>query len=146
MYLKQADLFWGLSQDFIRHLTAEATKQTFLPGEMVFCADDSADFFYVLIQGKIRLIVGQSGQRVYISDQIGEAFGWSALIGRGQYTATCICDQTAVLLRFDKGHVLRLLNQDPESAAVFYKHLAGALGDRLLHLYQTVQQTGSENP
>ena len=139
MYLKQADLFWGLSQDFIRHLTAEATKQTFLPGDKVFCVDDPADYFYVLIQGKIRLLVGQSGQGAYISDQIGEAFGWSALIGREKYSATCICDQTAVLLRFDKGHVLRLLDQDMESAAIFFKHLAGALGNRLLHLYQTVK-------
>jgi CRP-like cAMP-binding protein len=139
MYLKQADLFWGLSQDFIRHLTAEATKQTFLPGDKVFCVDDPADYFYVLIQGKIRLLVGQSGQGVYISDQIGEAFGWSALIGRDKYSATCICDQTAVLLRFDKDHVLRLLDQAMESAAIFFKHLAGALGNRLLHLYQTVK-------
>jgi CRP-like cAMP-binding protein len=139
MYLKQADLFWGLSQDFIRHLTAEATKQTFLPGDKVFCVDDPADYFYVLIQGKIRLLVGQSGQGAYISDQIGEAFGWSALIGREKYSATCICDQTAVLLRFDKDHVLRLLDQDMESAAIFFKHLAGALGNRLLHLYQTVK-------
>ena len=139
MYLKQADLFWGLSQDFIRHLTAEATKQTFLPGDKVFCVGDPADYFYVLIQGKIRLLVGQSGHGVYISDQIGEAFGWSALIGREKYSATCICDQTAVLLRFDKGHVLRLLDQDAESAAIFFKHLAGALGNRLLHLYQTVK-------
>ncbi len=139
MYLKQADLFWGLSQDFIRHLTAEATKQSFMPGEQVFCADDPADFFYVLIQGKIRLMLGQSGQWVYVGDQTGEAFGWSALIGRGKYSATCICDQSAVLLRFDKAHVLHLLDQDPESAVIFYKHLAGALGDRLLHLYQTVK-------
>jgi CRP-like cAMP-binding protein len=139
MYLKQADLFWGLSQNFIRNLTAEATKQTFLPGDKVFCVDDPADHFYVLIQGKIRLMVGQSGQGVYIGDQTGEAFGWSALIGRDKYSATCICDQASVLLRFDKGHVLRLLDQDSESAAIFFKHLAGALGDRLLHLYQTVK-------
>jgi CRP-like cAMP-binding protein len=139
MYLKQSDLFWGLSQNFIRSLTSEATKQTFLPGDKIFCVDDPADFFYVLIQGKIRLMVGQPGQGVYISDQIGEAFGWSALIGRDKYSASCICDQTAVLLKFDKGHVLRLLDQDTESAAIFFKHLAGALGDRLLHLYQTVK-------
>lgn len=139
MYLKQADLFWGLSQDFIRHLTAEATKQSFLQGDRVFCAEDPADYFYVLIRGQIRLLVGPTDQRVYISDQIGEAFGWSALIGRGTYSATCICDQSAVLLRFDKAHVLRLLDQDPVSAAIFYKHLAGALGDRLLHLYQSVK-------
>jgi CRP-like cAMP-binding protein len=140
MYLKQADLFWGLSQQFIQALTSEATKQTFQPGDIVFRLDDPADFFYVLIQGKIRLAVGQAGQGVYVSDRTGEAFGWSSLIGREKYSATCICDQAAVLLMFEKGHILRLLNRDAESASIFFKHLAAALGDRLLKLYQVIQQ------
>ena len=138
MYLKQADLFWGLDQNFIRSLTAEATKQSFEAGDTVFCIDDRADYFYVLIQGRIKLQAGDSGKRVYVSEQIGEAFGWSALIGRETYSATCICDQPTILLRFDKHHVNRLLNQDVESAAVFFKHLAGALGERLMQLYQTM--------
>jgi CRP-like cAMP-binding protein len=139
MYLKQADLFWGLSQQFIQALTSEAIKQTFKPGEVVFRLDDPADFFYVLIQGKIRLEVGQVAQGVYVSDRTGEAFGWSALIGREKYSATCICDQASVLLMFEKGHVARLLNRDAESASIFFKHLAAALGDRLLQLYRMIQ-------
>jgi CRP-like cAMP-binding protein len=140
MYLKQADLFWGLSQQFIQALTSEATKQTFQAGEVVFRLGDPADNFYVLIQGKIRLEAGQAGQGVYVSDRTGESFGWSALIGREKYSATCICDQAAVLLMFEKGHILRLLNRDAESASIFFKHLAAALGDRLLQLYQVIQQ------
>jgi CRP-like cAMP-binding protein len=138
MYLKQSDLFWGLNQNFIRSLTAGATKQSFQPGDKVFCMGDPADHFYVLIQGRIQLQIGAGGKGVYISDQIGEAFGWSALIGRASYSATCICEQPTVLLSFDKNHVSRLLDQDAESAAIFFKHLAGALGARLLQLYHTV--------
>jgi CRP-like cAMP-binding protein len=140
MYLKQADLFWGLSQQFIQSLTSEATKQTFQPGEIVFRSDDPADFFYVLIQGRIRLEIGEAGKGVYVSDRTGEVIGWSTLIGREKYSATCICDQAAVLLMFEKGHIARLLERDAESASVFFKHLAAALGDRLLKLYQMIQQ------
>ena len=140
MYLKQADLFWGLSQQFIQALTSEATKQTFQPGEIVFRSDDPADFFYVLIQGRIRLEIGRSGQGVYISDRTGEVIGWSTLIGREKYSATCICDQTTVLLMFEKGHINRLLDRDAESASIFFKHLAAALGDRLLKLYDMIQK------
>lgn len=140
MYIKQADLFWGLSQQFIQALTSEATKQTFQTGEIVFKSDDPADFFYVLIQGRIRLEIGQAGQGVYISDRTGEVIGWSTLIGREKYSATCVCDEATVLLMFEKGHITRLLERDPESASVFFKHLAAALGDRLLQLYQVVQQ------
>jgi CRP-like cAMP-binding protein len=138
MYLKQADLFWGLNQNFIRSLTAEATKQTYLPGDTVFCTGDPADHFYVLIQGRIRLQLKNTGKGVYASDRIGEAFGWSSLIGGEKYSATCICEQATILLKFDKRHVGRLLDQDAESAAIFFKHLAGALGERLLQLYRQI--------
>ncbi len=140
MYLKQADLFWGLSQQFIQALTSEATKQTFQTDEIVFKSGDPADFFYVLIQGRIRLEIGQAGQGVYVSNRTGEVIGWSTLIGREKYSATCVCDEATVLLMFEKGHITRLLERDPESASVFFKHLAAALGDRLLQLYQMVQQ------
>jgi CRP-like cAMP-binding protein len=140
MYLKQADLFWGLSQQFIQALTSEATKQTFQPGEIVFRSDDPANFFYVLIQGKIRLEIGEADQGVYVSDRTGEVIGWSTLIGRDKFSATCICDQQSILLMFEKGHITRLLNRDAESASIFFKHLAAALGDRLLQLYQVIQQ------
>ena len=139
MYLRQSDLFWGLNQNFIRALTSQAIKQTFQPGENVFCAEDPADFFYVLIQGRIRLKVGGSGRGVYIGDQTGEAFGWSALIGRDCYSATCVCEEPTVLLRFDKAHVCGLLEKDSESAAIFFKQLAGALGERLLQTYHALE-------
>ena len=136
MYLKQSELFWGLSQSFIRSLTADATKQNYRPGETVFSAEDAADYFYVLIQGRIRLQLNGSGQGVYTSDRIGEAFGWSALIGRETYSASCVCEQQTVLLRFDKHEIRRQLDQDAESAAIFFRQLAGALGKRLMQLYQ----------
>jgi CRP/FNR family cyclic AMP-dependent transcriptional regulator len=140
MYIKQADLFWGLSQQFIQALTSEATKQTFQPGDIVFRSDDPANNFYVLIRGKIRLEIGKAGQGVYFSERTGEVIGWSTLIGREKYSATCVCEQATVLLMFDKGHITRLLNRDTESASIFFKHLAAALGDRLLKLYEMIQQ------
>jgi CRP/FNR family cyclic AMP-dependent transcriptional regulator len=140
MYLKQADLFWGLSQQFIQALTSEATKQTFRSGDIVFRSDDPAENFYVLIQGRIRLEIGKAGRGVYVSDRTGEVIGWSTLIGREKYSATCICEQATVLLMFEKGHISRLLERDAESASIFFKHLAAALGDRLLKLYQLIEQ------
>ena len=41
---------------------------------------------------------------------------------------------------FEKGHISRLLDRDSESASIFFRHLAAALGDRLLKLYQMIQQ------
>ena len=139
MYLKQADLFWGMSQQFIQSITAQAVKQEFQQDDMIFNADDPADYFYVLIDGRVRLELQSSGQSVYTSSRIGEIFGWSALIGRADYSAAVICEAPSVVLKFHREDVHRLLDKDTENAALFYKQLAGALGNRLLQAYDLLE-------
>ena len=139
MYLKQADLFWGMSQIFLQSITAKAIKTEFQQGETVFNACDPADYFYVLIKGQVRLELKSSGRQVFTSDKIGEIFGWSALIGRSDYSATVICDQPTIALQFHKTDLHCLLDQDSTSASLFYKRLAGALGDRLLKTYDLLE-------
>jgi CRP-like cAMP-binding protein len=135
MYLKQADLFWGMSQSVIQAITAMAVRQEFQPEEVIFKAEDSADCFYVLITGKVRMELQGSGRNVYSSAKVGEIFGWSALVRQENYSATVVCEAPTIVLRFDCASVCHLLEQDAESAAIFYKQLAAALGSRLLTAY-----------
>jgi CRP-like cAMP-binding protein len=139
MYLKQADLFWGMSQDAIQKITGKAVKREFHKDDVIFKASDQADHFYVLIQGKVRMELEESGRCVYCIDKTGEIFGWSALIGRGDYSATVICEELTKALQFYKKDVISLLEKDRDCAANFYKQLAGALGDRLLEAYDLLE-------
>jgi CRP-like cAMP-binding protein len=136
MYLKQSDLFWGISQNVIQSITAKAVQQEFQAGDIIFKTDEPADCFYVLIKGRVRLELRATGRKVYSSDRVGEIFGWSALIGRKGYSATVICDKQTMVLKFHKKNIHHLLDQDPESATIFYKQLASALGNRLLAVYE----------
>jgi CRP-like cAMP-binding protein len=135
MYLKQADLFWGMSQSVIQAITAKAVRQEFQPGDVIFKADDPADNFYVLIKGKVRMDLKSSGRSVYTSDQVGEIFGWSALVRKGSYASTVICEAPTTALCFNCDAICHRLEQDADSAAIFYKQLARALGNRLLSAY-----------
>ena len=139
MYLKQADLFWGMSQSVIQAITAKAERQEFQADEVVFRAEDAADCFYVLIKGKVRMELRGSGRSVYGSDKVGEIFGWSALIRQNHYSATVICEAPTIVLRFDCDSVWQQLEHDAESAAIFYKQLAAALGNRLLKAYDLIE-------
>lgn len=139
MYLKQADLFWGMSQNAIQIITKDAVKQEFEQGETIFKANDQADHFYVLIQGKVCLELPDRNCRVYTSDKTGEIFGWSALIGRKDYSATVICEKPTITLKFHKDHINCLLDRDSACAAIFYKQLASALGNRLLKAYDLLE-------
>ena len=139
MYLKQSDLFWGMTQDTIQKITDKTVKQEFQEGDIVFKADDEADFFYVLISGKVRMELEDSGHRVYSSDKTGEIFGWSALIGRSDYSTTVICEKPTMTLQFQRDHLHSLLEKDADCAANFYKQLARALGNRLLKTYKLLE-------
>lgn len=139
MYLKQADLFWGISQNVIQSITAKAVRQEFQAGDIIFKAGDPADCFYVLIKGRVRLELRPTQRKVYSSDRVGEIFGWSALIGRKQYSATVICEQQTMVLKFHRKNLHHLLDQDVESATIFYKQLACALGNRLLTVYELLE-------
>ncbi|MFN2353618.1 MAG: Crp/Fnr family transcriptional regulator [Desulfopila sp.] len=139
MYLKQADLFWGMSQDAIQKITGKAVKREFQKDDVIFKASDQADHFYVLIQGKVRMELAKSSRCVYSSDTTGEIFGWSTLTGREDYSATVICEEQTKALQFHKVHVMSLLEEDSDCAANFYKQLAGALGSRLLETYDLLE-------
>ena len=136
MYLKQADLFWGLSQGFIQTVTAIATKKEFAEGDTIFCAGEPARHFCILIHGKVKCLLDPTGKRVYASDRIGEIFGWSALIGQEKYTASVICEHPTMVLMLEKDRINRLLAEDVDSAMVFYRQLACTLGRRLMEMYQ----------
>jgi CRP/FNR family transcriptional regulator len=143
MYPKQADLFWGLNQNFIQTVTAIASKESFQQGDYLFHAGSQATHFYVLISGSIKLIIGESEQVVFQSDRVGEIFGWSALLNREEYSATGFCQQPSVLLMYDQEHFNRILEKDPESAFLFYRQLSRSLGDRLLETYRKIEPSSS---
>ena len=89
MIIKQADLFHGLSHNFIKDLMAIAARESFNAGEIVFNSGDPAENFYILIQGCVQIRLGQQGPEVYTGNTIGEIFGWSSLIDRPDFSASC---------------------------------------------------------
>ena len=103
---------------------------------MLFQQGDPANQFYILLKGRIKLTLGETGQAVYIVSHAGEAFGWSSLIDRETYTASAECMTLVKLLRFYQEKVLKTLEEDPANGLVFFKRLADILGNRLLHSYE----------
>ena len=62
-----------------------------------------------------------------------------AMVKTGKsYSLSAACLGPVVLLRIDRQRMKAILARDHEIAARFFKHLAGALGNRLLQLYPRV--------
>lgn len=141
MIIKQADLFYGLNHNFIKDLMAIASRTSCVKGDIIFRSDEPATYFYILIQGCVRLRLGHGGREVFTSCRIGEIFGWSSLIGRQTYSASAECMETATLLKVDRQQFQSILEKDLSSGLLFFKQLAAALGSRLIQLYERETET-----
>jgi len=138
MYVNQSELFWGTSMDFVKKFMDISQMASHAAGEVLFREKDPARFFFILLNGCVKLSIGDSEQMVYQADRTGEAFGWSSLIGGAIYSASAECMQSTKLLKTDSQKFARVLAEDPDNAAIFFKHLAATLGNRLLESYKLI--------
>ncbi len=138
MYIQQADFFYGTSMAFAKALMKIAERKCFTSGETIFVEGDAAERLYVLIEGRVRIMIGELGHIVYIVSKGGEAFGWSTLVGREKYSATAECLEPTTLFAFDRQRFQQELEKDPVSGQILYKGLTKTLAKRLLETYKMI--------
>ena len=135
MFVKQADLLFGLDDHFKKDFTDSALKKTLPKGHKFFNTGDPADTFYILTEGRIRISVGEEDKTTYIVEHAGEGFGWSGLVGLEVYTGSAECIVESSVMVFNNKFVKDLAESDPVNGLRFYRRLARMLGDRLIHSY-----------
>jgi CRP-like cAMP-binding protein len=138
MYIKMSDFFMGMGKKFTMEVLDIAEKLSQKEGDLLFHEGDQANHFYVLLKGRVKLSLGDTGPVVYLARQPGEIIGWSGLIGRGVYSAAGECMEATNLLKFNRDHFLEILEKYPRNEALLFKRLAEMLGNRLLELYPAI--------
>jgi CRP-like cAMP-binding protein len=119
-------------------MTGISVKDSHKAGDVVFSEGDHARHFYILLKGCVKLSIGKTGRVVYTIDGLGEAFGWSSLVGRDVYSASAQCVAPTELYKIDREDFQRILHEDTTNGLTFFKHLAGTLGERLISNYDTL--------
>ncbi len=140
MYIKQSELFMGTSMDFVKKFMDISEMSSHEKGEILFRENDPANFFFILLNGRVKLSVGQPKQVVYNAARNGEAFGWSSLIGGAVYSASAECLEPTKLLKTDSNKLSGILAKDADNGIIFFKQLAATLGNRLLETYKVIGQ------
>jgi CRP/FNR family transcriptional regulator len=133
MPFSQADLFWGMSIEFVTSATDLAVHATCNKGDQLFDNGDPADRFYILLKGSVTMKRGVD--KLYTAEKAGEIFGWSALIHRKKYAASATCGMKSELLNIQSKPFLNLLENHPGDKATLYERLAKMLGNQLLEVY-----------
>jgi len=124
--------------DFVKKIMDISRMISHAQGDILFRENDAARYFYILLNGRVKLSVGEGGRVVYDVGKNGEAFGWSSLIGREVYSASAECVEPTKLLITDRKKLSQILENDPANGIIFLKHLAATLGNRLIETYKMV--------
>ena len=138
MMIDQADLLDGMDFLFVQKYMAITVMENYEKGDFIIREGDKADYFFTLIEGSVRLSVGDDEKDVYVIGHPGEAFGWSSLLDRNYYSASAECLEPTRLHKIERNQLNQLLHAHPEASAIFYKRIAGMLGHRLVESYKLI--------
>ena len=138
MIIQQAELFRGMSSDFMKEFMDNTTKESHEGGDFVFREGDQAKNFYILLKGRVKLNTGREGKVVHTVDRPGETFGLSSLVDRDAYSASAECVGATKLLKNEREEFQKIVDKDPVTGAKFYKRLAASVGERLTSSYSSL--------
>jgi CRP-like cAMP-binding protein len=136
MFLQKSDIFKDLRQEAVNEISEVAIEATYDRGATLFASGDSADYFYILVNGSVQLSIGEENPKEYIVHNLGEAFGWSSVVGNDCYTASAQCLIPTKVLKISKTDLEKVFDAHERSGRKFYKGLAKQLGQRLMDMHQ----------
>lgn len=129
----QLPLFKGLNEAQLALL-----RPLFLPydchaGTVIFEQGEPAIFLYLVVSGEVAIrYKPEDGQDITIARvREGGLVGWSAVIGRRQYTSAAVCTQYTQLLRMRGADLQSLRDRNPETGLVVLERLADVIAERL---------------
>jgi CRP-like cAMP-binding protein len=140
---KPTHILSGLDGGFVKQLMNLSTTARFKKGAVLFRQGAPATHFYILVNGRAALGVGDPMHTTYIAHTEGEAIGWSCLTGCRNYMASAICIEAATLLKFGRDPFKRLLAEAPDVELKFYQNLSQTLENRLLQSFELLSSLAS---
>ena len=147
MFIRQAELFEGISADAKRVIERQGMELSFKAGAVVFEEGYEAPYFYILEEGKVDLFVGKQEEKRFLVYYPGEIFGWSALVEPHRYLASARCMADTIMTRIPRQAVDIVLKEYPSDGQLIYQHLAAILAQRLIEAYrESVPQSGIQAP
>ncbi|MDQ7029922.1 MAG: Crp/Fnr family transcriptional regulator [Ardenticatenia bacterium] len=125
--LKETDLFGDLSDDALEEVIGAARRLEFPGGLYIFHQGEQAVSFYVLVEGRVRLIqVTPDGNQVLVRFIMpGEPFAAVAIFGEGRYPVSAEVVDDAVVLCWHGACFADLMERHPKLALRAMGVLAG---------------------
>jgi len=118
--LKRSDIFAKLADDELAQIMPFCREAAFGEGDVVLAEDATADWLFIVEQGKLSLEKKiQMGRRGTLRTTTvgvvgpGQSAGWSALTPPHTYTTTAVCLEPAQVIVLDAWGLRRFMDDNP---------------------------------
>lgn len=138
--LATLDLFQGLSPEELDMLSGLLHPERYAADQVVFHQGDRAEKLHILLSGQVEILLKPyDGEKLLVASiDPGGIFGWSAALGRREYTsdAVAVIDGDGLSIR---GKALRTFCEThPESGVLLLERLTEVISSRLRSTYHKV--------
>lgn len=127
--LKRSFIFSELSEEELAELAGLAARRSFVQGEFVFWEGDAPDSFYIVIEGRVKVLKHSSLGKEFIIAFFGpgEIFGEVAVFQDRPYPASAQAAADTKVLRIRREDFLSFVAQRPQVVL----RIISVLGERL---------------
>ena len=129
--LKRSLIFSSLDENELAELSELAIERSFKSNEFVFWEGDAPDWFYIVIEGRIKVLKHASSGKEFIIAffDTGEMFGEVAVFEGKSYPASAQALTETKVLAIKKKDFLSFLSNRPQVALQIISVLGGRLRD-----------------
>jgi len=128
-------LFAGLDHCAIKALSMIGEKIAVDKGEWLFYEGGEADALYLILQGRVDLMVALDHKGTRHVDLFtlvdGDLFGWSAVVEPGVYRLSAVSATDVVLARWDGVDLAELMTHHPAMGYKLMCRIVQIVGNRL---------------
>ncbi|MFO7773150.1 MAG: Crp/Fnr family transcriptional regulator [Dehalococcoidia bacterium] len=127
--IKKSSIFSSLDDDELNELAGLAIDRALMPGEFVFWDGDAPEWFYIIAEGKIKVLKHSSSGKEFIIAFFGpgEIFGEVAVFENKPYPASAQAIAETRVIGVRRDDIVSFLASYPQVAM----KIIGVLGERL---------------
>lgn len=113
--LRDIPLFRNLSPAQAQRLEASLARVDGVPGRILFRKGDASDCFYVIVAGKVSMVIPSDGTAAPIYRDLGprDFFGEIGVLRGSRRTADAVVAEPSVLVQVAKAGFDRMMSEDP---------------------------------
>jgi len=129
--LRRSFIFSSLNDDELGELTDLSIERSFMPNEFIFWDGDAPEWFYIIAEGKVKVLKHSSLGREFVIAFFGpgEMFGEVAVFENKSYPASAQAVTETKVVGVKRDKFLSFLANRPQVALKIINVLAGRLRD-----------------